>query len=93
MSNRKGPFDYACSTEATFGDHAVVDKVHNDNEYMSPEQVAAHMAKSIRELVACKLEAEILDPNAGDETERAFRRGWNSRAESMVRELRAETKA
>jgi hypothetical protein len=58
------------------------------NENDARREVAQNARQFERELIAAKLEAELLDENQGDDFERGYRRGWNARAKSCVEELR-----
>jgi hypothetical protein len=54
-------------------------------------RIAVQNARSFeRELLVAKLEAELFNDGEGaDEHERGFRAGWNSRARSIVEQLRS----
>lgn len=60
-----------------------------DGEDAARREVAQHARQFERELIAAKLEAELLDEDQGDDFERGYRRGWNARATACVQELRA----
>lgn len=56
-------------------------------------EVATNARQVERELIAAKLEAELLAlGDASTSEERAYRQGWNDRAASVVRELRGGEK-
>ena len=61
----------------------------DDGEDAARREVALNARQFERELLAAKLEAELLDENQGDDFERGYRRGWNARATAFVQELRA----